>query len=101
MFSYESMKKNPKFQYWISGNKKVIFDHAKSKNPGIPEHEYTKDLTRARCLLRIDEFNEGIINKMKKHFIGLSIEHTESIIITDIENYENIIFPYFRNNCNI
>lgn len=101
MYSYENMKKNPKFQYWITGTKKVIFDHAKAKNLNAPEHEHTKELTRARTILKLEEFNDSIITKLEKFYNGLKIEHFEYTNITEIDSYDNIIFPHFRNNCEI
>lgn len=99
-YQYLSIKKTPKFQYWITGSKKIIIDHSLSKDIGVPEHEYTKTLITAKTLIKTDDIDKTIKN-MSKYFNDFTAYYNESIIITDLDNFNHLLFPNFTNNTTV
>lgn len=99
-YQYLSIKKNPKFQFWLSGEKEIIIDHNLSKQVAVDRDAYTKKLLTARTLISGDNL-EKISKNMSKYFIDFSIYYSEPITILDIDNFNHLQFPNFTNNTNV
>lgn len=99
-YEYLTIKKQPNFQFWVSGTHEVIFDHDLAKMPEVPRDMYTKSFLRARTLIKGKDLSK-INTAMSKHFTEFNIYHSETIELSDTIGFNHMMFPNFQNKTKI